>query len=186
MFRKSDWHWIAITLSLAILTRLDNIMLAFLILIFHYIFRSKKEGTFSLNWNGIVVIAILIGWTLYGFLIMRYANFQGAFENAFTAMWINKNPITEAIKGLATIQSSYLPTVMIIWGVVIFNKRIDSFKSLTQSQWFYLLMVLYVIIKYGAFPNLTTRFYLPVYIVAIVLIVEELFSRIQTENIKSP
>ena len=185
IFKNYNWFWIVLTLSMSIIARLDNIILAFLLLLFYHFFQSRKESKLTFSRNSIVHIIILIVWTLYGFLIMQYANYQNAFENAFTEMWINKNPFRVAIKGMTTIQFSYLPTVMIICGVVIFKKRIDSLKSFTQTQWFYLLMVLYIFIKYLAFPNLTTRFYLPVYIVVIVMMVEELFSRIQTGNPKS-
>lgn len=183
LLESSSWGWIIFVLSLSILVRVDNIMLALIVICFQAftpISNAKGKIPGFVFWGAAAI------WILYAFWIMNYANIQNGFENFYGGLYKKANPLTvlrEAVIGINTVQTSHLSIVLSITAVILFYKRPFTFKSLNQRQLLFLMLMIYLVVRYTIFPDLTTRFYLPVYIMSVVLALEAIPEFIRERSI---
>ncbi len=184
LMNSSSWVWIIFILSLSILVRVDNIILAGIILFFQYFMlreQAKNKIPHLAFW---IIIALWIG---FAFWLMVHANIQNGFENFYGGLSKKVNflmILKESVTGLNTLQTSHLSIVMAICALILFYGKAFSIRSLNQSQYLFLLMIFYLVIRYVMFPDLTTRFFLPVYIISIVLAMEEIPALVKNQSKK--
>ncbi len=181
LLRSTSWAWIFIFLSMSILVRLDNIVFAIIVLCFQF-FRPMENDTRKIPW--FVFLGLIILWAFAAFLIMKYANIENGFEEFYGGLSKKINPITvikEAVIGLNTVQTSQLSIILAISAIILFYKKQLTFKSLNPQQYLFLILMSYLVVRYVMFPDLTTRFYLPVYIMSAALALESIPSLIMSQ-----
>jgi hypothetical protein len=111
----------------------------------------------------------------YTIWILYYASYQNGFEIFFGGLSKKGNPLTvlkEASIGLDTLQSSHLSIVVLISAMILFYKRKFSWSQLNQQQYIFIILIIWLTLRYMMFPDFSTRFFLPVYIMCPVLALE--------------
>jgi hypothetical protein len=104
------------------------------------------------------------------------SEYDNGFEAFYGGLYKKGNPsllFNEAFVGLNTLQTSYLAVVG-IGLVAVFYKKGASLRQLNASQYLFLMVLASSLVRYILFPDLTTRFFLAVYILSWVFIVESI------------
>jgi hypothetical protein len=182
LFLKSSfWGWTVFVLSLSILVRVDNIIFATIFISFQT-FAPSKIGTPKMN--KLVFLSSLALWIICALWIMKSANIQNGFESFYGGLSKKMDlmiVLKEAFIGLATLQTSDLSIILGVTAFILFYKTPFTFRSLNLYQYFFLMMATYFMVRYVMFPNLTTRFFLSVYISSVVLAVDAIAKLIKNK-----
>lgn len=166
--------WLTILiLILSILIRLDNIIFAVVAVGYQFLFTLYYGKTKS---SLVAVITVTIGWIAYAVWAIDFYKIDVAYE-FYGGVEKMINPgirIKEIAVGFNTVQTSHLSVVVVVCAVVLFYNKKVNFKNLSRNQHLFLMLMIYSGARYVLFPNLTTRFFLPVYLMAFVLLLFEL------------
>jgi hypothetical protein len=166
------WYWVILLLLISVFVRLDNLVLASMISV-SLLFSSsyKRERSMVL-----IIIACIAAMLLYAFIVLKTSEYDNGFESFYGGLYKKGNPLrllNEAFVGLNTLQTSYLGVVGISL-VALFYKKRRSLRQLDSSQYLFLMVLASSLVRYILFPDLTTRFFLAVYILSWVFIVESI------------
>ncbi|HYG20726.1 MAG TPA: hypothetical protein VD816_17430 [Ohtaekwangia sp.] len=174
MIRKQvAWHWIVLMLTVAILVRVDNVMFAAIVLVgLIKIPSSSVRPAPKLPQTAVAIVcwALLTGWIMYN------ASYQNGFENFYGGL-SNKTEFVSIIKnaftGLYTLQTSHLSNILAICAVLLFY-RTNWRAGLNVSQYLFLVLMFYAAVRFIMFPDLTTRFFLVIYVMCVWLSLERI------------
>jgi hypothetical protein len=175
---------IFILLTLSILVRIDNLIFAIVMIIIYFLFEKKESGFNRPLGSSLLMIFC---WVSISAILMALSNYQNGFNIFYGGILQRLNPanlIFPLITGLNTLQTSQVVLVVALAGVSMFYKRELSIATLSRDQGLYLGIVFYVVIKFIFFPDLTTRLFLPVYVIGIVLVFNEI-SRFRNQHLTS-
>ena len=177
----AKWGWIAMIMSIAILIRLDNLIIAFVWLLFQV--AILRQGPDEMRSRLTAFALILASWILYAVVLIQYVNFQDGFGNFYGGLENRIYPwvlVTGAVSGLKTLQTSHLTVVLVICAMVLFYGKKIRFRDAGLQQYLFVILITALVMKYLFFPDLTTRLHLPVYITCIMLTLEEVRNYIRT------
>jgi hypothetical protein len=174
------WYWVTLLLTISILIRVDNILFAVIASAFQAFTllgsdKSKLPGTAF----GMLVLL----WGFYAFWIMYSSNFENGFANFYGGLSKKGNPITvitDAATGFNTLQTSYLTVLLAICSIVLFYKT-NTGLSFNPAQYVFLMLMVYFVVRFVLFPDLTTRFFLFLYIALILLSLESISARLSAK-----
>jgi hypothetical protein len=172
---KKCWQWIAPALALAVLTRPDNIIFVGLL------------GTvlFAKKYWSITYILIVLGFSMLAFIIPKLYltsyNWQTLFYHSFiihltfpadTAINLNLSDyiFTIARNAFREFNISLIP-LLLIFAIPAWNNRK---KLTTDLSILWLTIGLTILLRYLLFPVFTGRFMAPYYLIAILLIINQL------------
>ena len=177
MLAGSNWLWVGLMITLSILVRLDNVLFA--LILFPIYFFYQRNNTFNLKALIFLLGAILI-WVSIGVIVLSLSNFNSGFQTFYDNLFNRINPLNNVgyvLNGFKTIQTSHLILILLICYLSLFYKKQMSIQLFTRKQSLFIGILIYVVLKFLFFPDLTTRLYLPVYIISIVFIIEEIGDR---------
>ena len=176
LLNHSPRGWLIFVLSISIAVHVGNVVLAVVIIFFLIFFPSKSQDA-KMPRAALLIPVVL--WIAYAIWIMSFANIHNGFDLFYGGVSKKTNLLIvfkEAFIGLNTLQSSHLSIVLAISTVILFYGKPFKLKSLTKHQYLFLIMLTYLAARYFMFPDLSTRFYLPIYIMSIVLSLEAIYS----------
>jgi hypothetical protein len=166
------WYWVILLLLISVFVRLDNLILASLISV-SFLFSSSYKRDRSMV---LIIITCIATMLLYAFIVLKTSEYDNGFESFYGGLYKKGNPLLlfyEAFVGLNTLQTSYLAVVGISL-VAVFYKKDTSLRQLNSSQYLFLIVLASSLVRYILFPDLTTRFFLAVYVLSWVFIVESI------------
>jgi hypothetical protein len=171
---QSRYSWISILiLSLSILIRLDNIIFAIVAIGYLFTFTSYFGKT---RLSAIILCITALAWIAYTVWLIDFFEIKVAYEfyGGLGKMINPLNRLKEMVVGLNTVQTSHFGILVMACGVALFYGRKLKFQSMSLNQHLFLMLMVYSIVRYVLFPNLTTRFFLPVYLMSFVILFIEL------------
>lgn len=155
-------------LSLSILARLDNLVFAIVAVCFQLLASFASQ----LKPSKTIVVSFLCLWIFYAVWITVSEGLANAYDSFYGDHMSKFNPIVvlkDALYGVNTLQTSYLSTGVVVCGVSLFYKA--AFMKLNQHQILFLMLLSYLVLRYVMFPDLTTRFFLIVFVMSVALTV---------------
>lgn len=168
---RANVYWFIGLIVLAVFARLDNVIPATIFLLSLLVSDGKEQNGKAV---ALVVVGTMVLLFAYTWLIMRYAEYNGGFEEFYGGLTRKWNPVLlvgDALQGLRTIKTSYLALGGISF-VVLFHRKGFRLTALDRNQFLFLTATVAVVVRYVLFPDLTTRFFLWYYILCWVLIAE--------------
>jgi hypothetical protein len=166
--------WVILFLTLSILARIDNIIVASLMIIVLCIPAPKEPIQKPLVF---VALGTLVIWLLYLYFILDYANqgggldeFYGGIEKKMVPMAILK----DAIRGLPTLRDSSLSPLLCIALLLLLGKSMQSNFKIDFGYYFVGALLSHIAIKYLLLPDMWDRHYTATILVLIIFILQQI------------
>lgn len=194
ILEKPSLHWMLLFFLLAVFTRLDNIITCFIILSSLYVFRKSEDvisfrqyilmsgvliaGYFSIT----LITALPFGWNiLYYPAMIHYFNLSYTFHSLFSLKAYLELFYSHAITAIVFYHFT-LFTFFAVVTVIPFLKI--PFAGSRLNQWFPILLILIILIRFFLYPNMDDRFYVSFYLCILILLVEKFSSMVSMLNRK--
>lgn len=171
LFHDYKWYWVTLILFVSLLVRIDNLIMACLVMGFMTII-PENENVVRNKPSVLISVLVIVAWVLFSYYVLRYANYQDGLNNFYGGLYKKFNPVTlfrEAVAGLTTLQFSSLSVVTGITFAALFAQKRFVLNSLNVDQMFFVVIVLHIVIKYVMFPDMHDRHYLSDYIILIMI-----------------
>jgi hypothetical protein len=173
LFIRSKWYWIALALSVAILTRLDNLIIASLIILFLRVAPERTGIISKPSWVSFVMIAV--GWFVYALVILNYADYEYSSANFYSELYSKANPVLlvgGALRGLPTVQHNSLSIPIALAAIMLFYDGDLNWRSFGLNHCLFVVLMIQIAVKYLLFPVLWDRLYVATFVILLLLILD--------------
>ena len=180
LLERKSISWLVLSLTLAILTRIDTVIMAIVILSINtfLLLPNSSKGKIYVPWYSLVIIL----WISLCATILVNAQVQNGFSSFYVNGWVKLSPlmlVENAIQNLKTIQLSSLTVVIALSWMICFHRRKFRWKQWEIVQWAWIMLMIHLTVRYFLFPHLANRFYISTFVMLPVL------SLIELRNLRS-
>jgi hypothetical protein len=183
ILEKRNPLWMFILFLLAILSRADNVILSFFIILF--LTFSKKWKTLSLKQFfimsacfGVTYLFVVLpvrqfGWSIFFYSeYVKHIDYSRDFDRPIALI----SHLSYMYRKLLSAFVSSHFTLFAFLGLLVFNRKF-SLKNLSFDQTFLLLLFSVGLFRFLLLPDLSDRFYIGFYLTIIILLIRRFFPK---------
>lgn len=195
IIEKPSVLFIFLFLLLSIFARLDNIITCFIILSFLF-FSRKWHKQISLTLYTLMIIILIVsyfvvtlvtvkpfGWNiLYYSTFTHYFNLSYTFHEAFSLKAYLALLYSHAITTAVFYHFTVFTFLALIVALPILH---SSHSKVVFGQWFSVLLIFIILIRFILYPNITDRFYISFYLCILVLLARKYVKGIEIKYVQA-
>jgi len=189
ILEKRNPLWMFVLFLLAILSRADNVILCFFIILFLTFSKKWKtlnlkqffamSASFAITYLFIVLPVRQFGWSIFFYSeYVKHIDYSRDFDQPITLI----SHLSYMYRKLLSAFISSHFTLFAFLGLLVFNRNV-SLKDLSFDQTFLLLLSSVCVLKFLLLPDISDRFYIGFYLTIIILLIRKFFPKISTSTL---
>lgn len=185
ILEKPSLRWCLLLMMLAIFTRLDNIVTCFFVLSYFFL-RYRKEKKLRFVHYLLSVSGLIGGYFLVTYIGMRRFDSSLLFYDWFTTQFALSDGLGQSFslsRYFAQAFSQLLVGIIynsfalfLLIAILTLYNRGKNLRQLSAEQYFVLVLLGVIAVRFVLFPDLTDRFNIPFYVYFLLLLCKRVHS----------